>query len=108
MVSAYARSARQSWQMRARLTPKSCSITIVGPLSAFDVCAARSPGPANLTHDAAPVCGELLIFPESAIRHTPGRLLATLLDVHPDIVHLPHERTERELRAHPFRRFEAH
>src|ERR1019366_3005203 len=37
MVSAYARSARQSWQMRARLTQKSCSITIVGPLSASDI-----------------------------------------------------------------------
>src|SRR5208337_1630814 len=47
MVSAYARSARQSWQMRARLTQKSCSITIVRPLSAFDFRAARSPGQAS-------------------------------------------------------------
>lgn len=52
MVSAYARSARQSWQMRARLTEKSCSITIVGPLPAFDLLAARSTVQANLTHDA--------------------------------------------------------
>ena len=37
MVSAYVRSARQSWQMKARLTPKSCSIIIAGPLSASDV-----------------------------------------------------------------------
>src|SRR5713226_1389299 len=50
MVSAYVRLARQSWQMRAGLTQKSCSITIVGPLSAFDSRAARSSGPANLTH----------------------------------------------------------
>src|ERR1039458_10362880 len=36
MASAYVRSARQLWQMRARLTQKSCSNTIVGPPSAFD------------------------------------------------------------------------